>query len=393
MVDIETVGLTRVACTSLRRCPLPLDVQRLAQRLPMDLGVDLHPSTLARQHKKREATARPMALQDALKRPLQDLRISVTDRCNFRCRYCMPREHFGSEHVFLPKSDILTYEEITRVTASILPLGLRKLRITGGEPLVRRDISHLIGLLRGLDSNIDIALTTNGILLAEHASDLKEAGLNRVTVSLDALETSVFQAMGDTRETPSNVVQGIDKAIQVGLTVKVNTVVQRGINEDQVTKIAGMCFERGITPRFIEFMDVGSTNQWDLASVVSGSEIRAMLSSAFGPLEALPADHPSDVAKKWTTKDGHRVGLIQSVTAPFCGDCSRARISANGSIYTCLFASEGKDLLGMLRFGATEKELREAIQSIWLGRSDRYSELRTKETKTASKVEMSFIGG
>lgn len=305
----------------------------------------------------------------------------------------MPREHFGSDHEFLGKEEILSYEEITKITAAMIPLGLSKIRITGGEPLIRKDIAHLIGMLRTLDREIDLALTTNGVLLKQHAKALLEAGLNRVTVSLDALDVGMFQAMGDTRHTPSEVLEGIDEAIKVGLNVKVNTVVQRNLNESEVAPIAQVCFDRGITPRFIEFMDVGTTNEWNLESVVSGDEIREILAHEFGLLHSVPSGHPSDVAKLWQTDMGHSIGMIQSVTAPFCGDCSRARISANGSLYTCLFATQGSDLRALLRFGAAEEDLDQAIQSIWTNRKDRYSETRSNEERPQPKIEMSFIGG
>ncbi len=334
-----------------------------------------------------------MSIADSLGRPLRDLRISVTDRCNFRCRYCMPREHFGTDHEFLAREDILSYEEITTITAAMIPLGLSKIRITGGEPLIRKDIARLIEMLRALDAGMDLALTTNGVLLKRHAKTLKHAGLNRVTVSLDALDAALFQTMGDTEHTADDVLAGIDEALKVGLKVKVNTVVQRNLNESQITPIAQACFERKITPRFIEFMDVGSTNQWNYDSVVSGAEIREILSNTLGPLHSVSTGHPSDVAKLWQTEHGEEIGLIQSVTSPFCGDCSRARISANGSIYTCLFATEGQDLRSLLRFGAGKQDLDQAIRSIWTSRKDRYSETRTELSQPKSKVEMSFIGG
>ena len=305
----------------------------------------------------------------------------------------MPREHFGSEHIFLDKSEILSYEEIMKITSAMLPLGLRKLRITGGEPLVRKDLSNLIEMLRSLDSNLDIALTTNGILLARYARKLKEAGLNRVTISFDAMETDVFQHMGDTTHRPDEVVEGIDAALKAGLGVKINTVVQRNVNENQLGKIALMAHKRDIIPRFIEFMDVGTTNQWNLDSVVSGEEIREILSESIGALKPVKSDHPSDVAKRWKTNDGQHIGLIQSVTSPFCGDCSRARLSANGSMYTCLFATKGNDLRSLLRMDANEFDLQEAVSAIWSKRNDRYSDERTQSTHSSRKVEMSFIGG
>lgn len=305
----------------------------------------------------------------------------------------MPREHFGSEHQFLGKEEILSYEEITTLAESMIPLGLKKIRITGGEPLIRRDICNLIAMLRHLGSDLDIAMTTNGVLLKRHAEDLKRAGLNRVTVSLDAIEKELFQSMGDTNHQPHEVVEGIDEALRVGLDVKVNTVVQRSLNEQQIGPIAAMCFKRDIVPRFIEFMDVGVTNKWVLESVVSGEEIREMLSKKYGKIDAVKPDHPSDVARRWRTPQGHEFGLIESVTAPFCGDCSRARISANGSMYTCLFTNKGHDLRSLLRFNANAEDLQKAIQTIWTTRKDQYSEQRTTQVVTPTKIEMSFIGG
>jgi len=305
----------------------------------------------------------------------------------------MPREHFGADHEFLPREDILTYEEITKIASTLMPLGLAKLRITGGEPLMRKDIQKLVRMLRDLNSDVDLAMTTNGVLLKRHAASLKEAGLDRVTVSLDALDTDLFQSMGDNRHSPAEVMAGVDAALNVGLKVKINMVVQRNVNESQVVPIAAFCFERNIIPRFIEFMDVGSTNQWELDSVVSGEEIRTLLTQKYGPVSPVSPDHPSDVAKRWKTEQGHMFGLIQSVTAPFCGDCSRARISANGSMYTCLFANEGHDLRAMLRLGANASDIEAAIRTIWTAREDRYSEGRTEHKEPKSKIEMSFIGG
>jgi cyclic pyranopterin phosphate synthase len=305
----------------------------------------------------------------------------------------MPREHFDADHEFLAREDILTYEEITKIASTLMPLGLAKLRITGGEPLMRKDIVKLVRMLRDLNSDVDLAMTTNGVLLKRHAASLKEAGLDRVTVSLDALDTDLFQSMGDTHHSPEEVMAGVDAALEVGLQVKVNMVVQRNVNESQVVPIAAFCFERNIIPRFIEFMDVGSTNQWELDSVVSGEEIRSLLAQTYGEVNTVSPDHPSDVAKRWKTEQGHMFGLIQSVTAPFCGDCSRARISANGSMYTCLFANEGHDLRAMLRFGANATDIEAAIRTIWTARKDRYSEGRKEHKEPKPKIEMSFIGG
>ncbi|MBT5390882.1 MAG: GTP 3',8-cyclase MoaA [Euryarchaeota archaeon] len=334
-----------------------------------------------------------MSLQDSHGRPLRDLRISITDRCNFRCTYCMPRENFGPEHVFLAKEEILSYEEMASVVASLLPLGLSKVRITGGEPLLRRDINVFIGLLRSLDETLDIALTTNGVLLERHAEALFMSGLNRITVSIDALDSELFQSITDSKNNPGDVFRGIDLAQSIGLPVKVNCVIKKNVNESQLIPLTKECVKRNITIRFIEFMDVGTTNNWDLDSVVSGKEMRQILRNHFGPLEPILAEHPSDVARLWRLVNGSTVGFIESVTKPFCGNCSRARLSAHGSIYTCLFSEQGYDLRGILRFGANEEEIATIIQDIWTHRDDRYSELRHQLKDSRLPVEMSFIGG
>lgn len=335
-----------------------------------------------------------MALKDALQRPLKDLRISVTDRCNFRCTYCMPREHFGTDHEFLPREQLLTYEEITFVAKALKSCGLQKIRLTGGEPLLRKDITQLVAMLREVGENIDLAMTTNGALLASNAKALCEAGLNRITVSLDAVETGTFQAMADTdRVDPATILKGIDEALRVGLTVKVNAVVRKGVNEDQIIPLARTCFERDIPLRFIEYMDVGNTNAWRLDEVVTGAELRQLIEAEFGPLKPEAPKERSEVARRYRLESGYAFGFIESVSNPFCGDCSRARLSANGSLYTCLFSSSGHDLKSMLRFGASQDDLSEAIRTIWERRNDRYSMDRSEGVQRDSKVEMSFIGG
>lgn len=305
----------------------------------------------------------------------------------------MPRENFGPEHVFLAKEEILSYEEMATVVASLIPLGLAKVRITGGEPLLRRDLHVFIALLRDLDPELDIALTTNGVLLERHAEMLYKSGLNRITVSLDAVHTELFKTITDSKNSPEDVFNGIDAAQKIGLPVKVNCVIKKGVNESQIVPLTKACSERKITLRFIEFMDVGTTNNWNLESVMSGQEMRQVLREHFGPLEPRAAAHPSDVARLWRLADGSTVGFIESVTQPFCGDCSRARLSAHGSLYTCLFSEQGFDLRGVLRFGANQQEVAKIIREIWTHREDRYSELRTQLKETRRPVEMSFIGG
>ncbi|MGB2392610.1 MAG: GTP 3',8-cyclase MoaA [Poseidonia sp.] len=335
-----------------------------------------------------------MRLVDRYERPLHDLRVSVTDRCNFRCTYCMPREHFDADHAFLERAALLTYEEITTVVRSLLPAGLRKVRLTGGEPLLRKDITTLVEMLRAAGPHLDLALTTNGALLKRHASALQHAGLDRVTVSLDAIDKALFQQMADTtNHGPDEVLAGIDVALGLGLGVKVNTVVQKGVNEGELVPLAEACSARNIPLRFIEFMDVGNTNAWKLDDVMTGQEIRNLLQDRFGQLKPVDEAEPSQVARTYETVDGHRFGFIESVSNPFCGDCTRARLSANGSLYTCLFSSSGHDLKPLLRMEAEEDEVLQAIQTIWEARKDRYSAERTSTKEPSPKVEMSFIGG
>jgi len=306
----------------------------------------------------------------------------------------MPREHFGPQHSFLPRDELLTYEEMTFVTASLLPLGLEKIRLTGGEPLLRKNITTLIGQLRELDPTLDIALTTNGALLFQHAASLKKAGLNRVTVSIDALDEGTFQSLADTTShTPELILKGIEKAIEVGLGVKVNTVVKKGVNDEEILPLAEKFESIGVPLRFIEFMDVGNTNAWQMEDVMSGADIRELLAQRFGTLTPVQGQQASEVAKRYSTSEGYEFGFIESVTSPFCGDCTRARLSANGQIYTCLFATKGHDIKSILRMGGSTQEIGNAIASIWTTRNDRYSEERGAQRRSDTKVEMSFIGG
>jgi len=333
-----------------------------------------------------------MGLTDTLGRPLRDLRISVTDRCNFRCVYCMPKEVFGRDHRFLPRRELLTFEEIERAASVFVALGVHKLRITGGEPLLRRDLEILIGRLAAL-GDLDVTLTTNGALLASKAGALAQAGLSRVTVSLDSLDDEVFRAMNDVDFPVARVLAGIDAAAGAGLPVKVNVVVKRGLNEDSVLEIARRFRGTGHAVRFIEFMDVGATNGWRMDDVVPAAEIVATIGAEF-PLEPVEAAYRGEVAQRYRYRDGAgEIGVIASVTQPFCGDCTRARLSADGKVYTCLFAVRGHDLRAILRSGASDEELDAAIRAIWERRTDRYSELRTEETSSLRKVEMSYIGG
>ena len=328
---------------------------------------------------------------DTLGRPLRDLRISVTDRCNFRCVYCMPKDVYGLEHHFLERRELLSFEEIARVAGVFVGLGVRKLRITGGEPLVRRDLERLIALLAPLGS--DLTLTTNGSLLRAKARLLADAGLTRVTVSLDALDDAVFRELNDVDFPVGRVLDGIDAAAEAGLPVKVNCVVKRGVNEAEIVPLARRFRGTGHTLRFIEYMDVGHTNGWRLDDVVPAAEIVARLDSVFG-IQPLDPEYRGEVARRYRYRDGGgEVGVISSVTQPFCGDCTRARLSAEGRLFTCLFALKGHDLRALIRGGASDDELKAAIEGIWSHRKDRYSELRSAATSDLPKVEMSYIGG
>jgi cyclic pyranopterin phosphate synthase len=332
------------------------------------------------------------SVRDTLDRPLRDLRISVTDRCNFRCVYCMPKEVFGRDYRFLPRRDLLTFEEIERVTRVFVSLGVNKLRITGGEPLLRRDLELLVGRLAAL-GDLDLTLTTNGALLAQKAEALAAAGLRRVTVSLDSLDDEVFRAMNDVDFPVARVLGAIDTAAAAGLPVKVNVVVKRGVNDGSVLDMARRFRGTGHVVRFIEFMDVGATNGWRLDDVVPAAEIVSTIGAEF-PLEPVEPAYRGEVAERYRYLDGEgEIGVIASVTQPFCGNCTRARLSADGKLYTCLFAVRGHDLRAQLRSEAGDDELDAAIRAVWERRTDRYSELRTAETGALRKVEMSYIGG
>lgn len=331
---------------------------------------------------------------DALGRPMHDLRISVTDRCNFRCGYCMPREVFGPDHAFLPRAEILDFEEIARVVRAGVELGVRKVRLTGGEPLVRRNLERLVAMLAPVDGVEDLTLTTNASLLAGKARALADAGLQRVTVSLDALDDPTFMRMNDVGFPAARVLDGIAAAEAAGLgPIKINAVIRRGINEHAVLQLAEHFRGTGTSVRFIEYMDVGHSNGWRLDEVVPAEEIVAAIDARW-PLEPVDPGYRGEVAQRWRYRDGAgEIGVVSSVTQPFCGDCTRARLSADGSLYTCLFATAGHDLRPVLRSAATDAELTDALRAIWSGRSDRYSELRTLDTVELPKVEMSFIGG
>ncbi len=334
-----------------------------------------------------------MSLLDTLNRPLRDLRISVTDRCNFRCVYCMPKETFGSNFVFMRHEQILTYEEITRLARIFVSFGVKKIRLTGGEPLVRKDLPDLVRMLSQIPG-LDLTMTTNGSLLARFAKELKDAGLNRVTVSLDSLDNNVFKAMNDVDFPVEKVLEGMEAAASVGLApIKVNMVVKRGVNEDSILPMARFFREKNYILRFIEYMDVGHTNGWRMDDVVPAKEIIQTISADM-PLEPADPNYRGEVAERWRYKDGGgEVGVIASVTQAFCRDCNRARLSAEGQLYTCLFAVKGHDFKTMLRGGVSDEELAAEIEKVWSKRTDRYSEIRTENTVPLPKVEMSHIGG
>jgi cyclic pyranopterin phosphate synthase len=336
-------------------------------------------------------------LLDRLGRPLETLRVSVTDRCNFRCVYCMPKEVFGRDYTFLERRELLSLEEIARVVGVFAGLGIRTVRITGGEPLVRRNVEHLVELLAAVErpdgERLELALTTNGALLAQKAEVLAAAGLGRVTVSLDSLDDDAFRALNDVDFPVQRVLEGIDAAAAAGLPVKVNAVVKRGANDGDVPALAEHFRGSGHVLRFIEYMDVGSTNGWRLEDVVSADEIVRRIGERW-PLEPVPAASPDSTSRRYRYLDGAgEIGVIASVTQPFCGGCSRARLSAEGRLYTCLFGRRGHDLRAPLRLGSSDAELAETLRGIWSRRTDRYSELRTAETAALPKVEMSYIGG
>jgi cyclic pyranopterin phosphate synthase len=334
------------------------------------------------------------APRDLFGRPLRDLRISVTDRCNFRCPYCMPAEIYGERYEFLPRPEILTFEEIARLARLFVELGVRKIRLTGGEPLLRQQLPDLIRSLVSIEDLHDVTLTTNGVLLADQAVRLKEAGLRRVTISLDSLDDAVFARMSGGRASPSVVLAAVEAALAAGLApVKVNCVVQRGVNDDGIVDLAARFRGSGVILRFIEYMDVGTLNRWDAADVVGAREIVERIDAAF-PLEAADANYPGEVARRFRYRDGSgEIGVISSVTQPFCGECSRARLTTDGHFVTCLFASGGVDLKTPMRHGATDEDLRGLLGTVWRNRGDRYSEERASRRRDGRKIQMFQIGG
>lgn len=331
---------------------------------------------------------------DKLERPLQDLRISIMDRCNFRCSYCMPAEVFGPDYAFMDESELLSVDEIVRTAEQFVQLGVKKIRITGGEPLLRKEVPLLIGRLHAIKGLEDLALTTNGVMLPKLAKALKDAGLQRVNISLDALSTETFQKMSGRKTNPQAVFNGIAAAKDAGLGVKINMVVKRGANEQEVIPLARYAKELGVTLRFIEFMDVGQTNGWDFSYVVSKKELYKLVSQ-IAPLVPVNQAYYGEVASRYRySGTDTEVGFISSVTETFCHSCTRARLSADGKLFTCLFSENGTDLRVDLRKGISDEALQQKIRQIWAARADRYSELRTEETaKTRKKIEMSYIGG
>ncbi|HET8742543.1 MAG TPA: GTP 3',8-cyclase MoaA [Gaiella sp.] len=333
-----------------------------------------------------------MAPTDTLGRPVRDLRISVTDRCNFRCMYCMPKSVFGHDYRFMDRKELLSFEELERVARVFAELGVEKIRLTGGEPLLRKEIEQLVARLDTIEG-LDLTLTTNASLLARKAEALRDAGLDRVNVSLDSLDDATFRAMNDVDFPVTRVLEGIDAAASAGLPVKVNAVVKRGVNDEGVVDMARRFRGTGHSLRFIEYMDVGATNGWRLDDVVPAAEIVERIDAVF-PLEPVEAAYRGEVAQRFRYRDGAgEIGVIASVTQPFCGDCTRARISAEGKLYTCLFAVRGTDLRALLRGGVTDDGLLEAVSGVWTHRADRYSEIRSEQTADLPRIEMSYIGG
>lgn len=336
----------------------------------------------------------PNPLTDQLGRSLHDLRISVTDRCNFRCTYCMPAEEFGEHYKFLPRAALLTFEEIERIARTAATLGAKKLRITGGEPLLRKDLSTLIAQLRSIPEIEDIALTTNGVLLPRHAATLRDAGLDRITVSLDAIDDTVFARMNGGRATVQEVLDGIDAAQAAGFTdIKVNAVIERSANDTEALPLAEHFRGSGVVLRFIEYMDVGTLNDWERSRVVPSCELIDRIHQHY-PLAPRDANYPGEVATRYIYEDGAgEIGFISSVTQPFCGGCTRLRLSSNGALYTCLFATTGTDIKGPLRAGASDGDLRDILTGLWRARGDRYSEERAAQRTSRPRVEMYHIGG
>ena len=349
------------------------------------------------QHDRRMGEPNPPrddSPRDLFARPLRDLRISVTDRCNFRCPYCMPAEIYGERYEFLPRPEILTFEEIERLARLFVRLGVEKIRLTGGEPLLRAQLPLLVRSLASIETLRDVTLTTNGVLLADHAAALKEAGLQRVTVSLDSLDDEVFARMSGRKSGPAVVLEAIDAARAAGLSpIKINCVVQRGVNDHTIVDLAAHFRGSGCILRFIEYMDVGTLNRWDASDVVGAKEIVERIGAHF-PLEPVDANYRGEVATRYRYADGSgEIGVISSVTMPFCGDCSRARLTTDGHFVTCLFASGGVDLKTPLRHGATDDDLLTLLRSVWRNRGDRYSEERSTRRQDGRKIQMFQIGG
>jgi cyclic pyranopterin phosphate synthase len=332
-----------------------------------------------------------MTVLDMLQRPIEDIRISLTDKCNFRCTYCMPKSVYGREYKFLPRSELLNFEELQFLVQELLPFGLKKVRLTGGEPLLRKDIEHLVHLFRELSDDLDIAMTTNGVLLKQALPKLVNAGLSRVTISLDAVENEIFQSMADNQIFSSqDVLDSIAFCKQNNVPAKVNAVIRKGVNEHQILPLIKAMMDLDVEIRFIEFMDVGQTNNWNLDEVITGAEIRKIISSEFGECKQVQTK-PSAVARQWKLANDYVFGCIESVSKPFCSTCSRLRLSANGRLYTCLFSEEHHDIKNVIR--TTPSDVQTFISSIWSKRRDRYSELRANFDAQQKKPEMSFIGG
>jgi cyclic pyranopterin phosphate synthase len=333
-------------------------------------------------------------LKDKLQRPIRDLRISVTDRCNFRCSYCMPKEIFGDDYAFLPQNECLSFEEIHRLTKLFVSLGVKKIRLTGGEPLMRRNLPDLVSQILSIDGVEDVGLTTNGVLLGQQAKPLYDAGLRRLNVSLDALDPELFGRLNGRGIKPDIILKQIEYAREIGFEIKVNMVVQKGVNDSEILPMAAYFKEQGITLRFIEFMDVGNDNGWSFKKVLTKKEIIERLKNAY-ELEPMDQDYFGEVAKRYRYKDSDaQIGFITSVSESFCSSCTRARLSCDGKFYTCLFASGGFDLRQMLRNGANDQELLDVITSVWEQRTDRYSDERTEQTaNNKKKINMSYIGG
>ena len=332
-------------------------------------------------------------LTDQFKRPLRDLRISVTDRCNFRCRYCMPVEVFGAGYSFLPKEEILRFGEIERITQRFVRLGVSKIRLTGGEPLLRRDLPDLVARLAKIEGVNDIAMTTNAALLEKYAVDLKSAGLHRVTVALDAVDAKVFGEMNGVGASPDKVIAGIDAALAAGLGVKVNAVIKRGVNDHEVVALADFARERAISMRYIEYMDTGNVNGWKLDEVVPSHELLEILKKEIALNKSKRVAGETAQRYEVEGEDGFEIGFISSVTQPFCSACNRARLSADGKIFTCLFASEGMDIKQFIRAGASDEDFDKLLEGIWSNRNDNYSEQRSSLTENLPKAEMSYLGG